>query len=200
VLWAHSSAMVSPMNATLKRLLRPLWYLLAAIFLLEAWLWDTLAPAVAWLVRRLPFQALKDAIAAGIARLPPWLTLFIFAIPGLILLPFKLVGLWLIGTGHPLLGVAVFFLAKTVGLAVTAFLFETCRPKLMELAWFRRFYGLVMRARAWAHRMLEPFVRRIRAVKRLVAARVAALGSGNGSFGRMVRRLRTRARRRSAQS
>ncbi len=185
------------MGPMLRRLTRPFWYLLAAIFLFEAWLWDTLAPAVGWLVRALPFKTLKEAIATGIARLPPWLTLFVFAIPGLVLLPFKLVGLWLIGTGHPLLGVAVFFLAKTVGLAVTAFLFETCRPKLMELAWFRRLYDVVMRGRAWAHRMLEPFMRRLRALKVVIARKVAALLPKGGAFGRMARRLRQRARSRS---
>jgi hypothetical protein len=188
------------MKLLMRRLLRPLWYLLAAILLVEAWLWDSLAPVVAWFVRVLPFRALKEAIASGIARLPSWLTLFVFAIPGLILLPFKLLGLWLIGTGHPVLGIATFFLAKTVGLAVTAFLFETCRPKLMELAWFRRFYDLVMRGRVWAHRMLAPFTRRIRAMKVLIARKVAALSSGNGAFGRMTRRLRARARRRSQRT
>jgi hypothetical protein len=183
------------MRPLVRRLLAPLWYLLAALFLMEAWLWDNLAPVVAWIVRRLPFQAFKDAVAAGIARLPPWLTLLVFAIPGLVLLPFKLAGVWLIGTGHVILGFAAFFLAKTVSLAVTAFLFEVCRPKLMEMSWFRRLYALVMRGRAWAHEMLAPFSRRIRAVKRLFLAKVEAWRGRGGAFGRMARRLRARAQR-----
>ena len=154
-------------------LLRPIWFLLALVFLVEAWLWDHLAPPVARLVALLPFKPLRDAIAAAIARLPAWLTVFVFAIPGLVLLPFKLAGLWLIATGHPLLGLLAFLLAKTVGLAITAFLYETCRPKLMELAWFRGLSAWLSRIRDWALLQTAPERRRIRAVKRLILRKVA---------------------------
>ena len=50
-----------------------------------------------------------------------------------------------------------FFLAKTAGVGSAAFLFEICRPKLMELAWFVRVYALGMRVRHWAHVQVEPF-------------------------------------------
>jgi len=154
-------------------LLRPIWFLLALVFLVEAWLWDHLAPPIARLVALLPFKPLRDAIAAAIARLPAWLTVFVFAIPGLVLLPFKLAGLWLIATGHPLLGLLAFLLAKTVGLAITAFLYETCRPKLMELAWFRSLSAWLARLRDWALRQTAPARRRIRALKRLIISKVA---------------------------
>jgi hypothetical protein len=98
---------------------------------------------------------------------------FVFAIPGLVLLPFKLAGLWLIATGHPLLGLLAFLLAKTVGLAITAFLYETCRPKLMELAWFRGLSAWLARLRDWALRQTAPALRRIRAIKRLIIHKVA---------------------------
>ena len=68
------------------------------------------------------------------ARLPPWLTLFVFVIPALVLFPFKLLGLWLLGTGHPLLGVATFFAAKTAGVGCAAFLFEIATAGL-EFGW-----------------------------------------------------------------
>ena len=48
------------------------------------------------------------------------------------------------------------------GLGVTAFVFEVTRPKLLQLAWFRTLYDLVMRALAWAHAMVEPVRRRLR--------------------------------------
>ncbi len=146
----------------MRRLLRPVWFLLALVFLLEAWLWERLEPGVEWLVARLPFVRLKAAIAAGVARLPPYATLLVFAIPGLILLPFKLAGLWLIGGGHVVAGGLVFLLAKTVGLAVTAFLFETCQSKLMELGWFVRLHDLVLRIKAWARMQTEPARRWLR--------------------------------------
>ena len=159
----------------MRTLLRPIWFLLALVFLVEAWLWDHLAPPIARLVALLPFKPLRDAIAAGIARLPPWLTVFVFAIPGLVLLPFKLAGLWLIATGHPLLGLLTFLMAKTVGLAITAFLYETCRPKLMELAWFRSLSAWMVQARDWALRQTAPARRRIHAIKRLILRKVAPL-------------------------
>ncbi|OYU47283.1 MAG: hypothetical protein CFE31_17315 [Rhizobiales bacterium PAR1] len=144
------------MSPTTRRMLRPLWFFLALLFLVEAWIWERLKPAVAWLVGLIPFERFKAALATGIARLPPYATLLVFAIPGLMLLPFKLAGLWLIGGGHVIAGGLVFLMAKTVGLAVTAFLFETCRPKLMELGWFVRFYALMLRLKDWAHRQTEP--------------------------------------------
>ena len=34
----------------MRRLFRPLWFLLALIFLIEAWIWDRLDPVVGWIV------------------------------------------------------------------------------------------------------------------------------------------------------
>lgn len=159
----------------MRRLLRPLWFLLALIFLVEAWIWERLEPVVEWIVARIPFARAKAAIAAGIARLPPYATLLVFAIPGLILLPFKLAGLWLIGGGHVIAGGLVFLLAKTVGLAVTAFLFETCRPKLMELGWFARFYALMLRLKAWAREQTEPARRWVRLIRQRLGGQKSRL-------------------------
>lgn len=61
----------------MRRLLRPVLIPLALLFLLEAWLWDRLAPIVALVVARLPFRALKAALAEWIERLPPAATLVI---------------------------------------------------------------------------------------------------------------------------
>src|SRR5215470_18052814 len=41
----------------LRRLLQPIWVLLAIIFLVEAWLWDHLEPIVAWIVAAIPLRA-----------------------------------------------------------------------------------------------------------------------------------------------
>lgn len=47
----------------MRRLLQPLWVLLALIFLLEAWLWDHLEPIVARIVALIPLRAIKAWIA-----------------------------------------------------------------------------------------------------------------------------------------
>ena len=41
----------------LRRLLQPLWVLLAIVFLIEAWLWDHLEPVVARVVSAIPLRA-----------------------------------------------------------------------------------------------------------------------------------------------
>ena len=41
----------------LRRILQPLWVLLALIFLIEAWLWDHLEPIVARVVAWVPLRA-----------------------------------------------------------------------------------------------------------------------------------------------
>lgn len=113
------------------RLLRPLIVLAAIVILVETWLWERIGPLIGRIVALLPFAALKQAIHDGIERLPPYATLAVFAIPAALLFPFKLAALGLIASGHLVLGGLVLVLAKVVGVGVTAFLFDTCKPKLM---------------------------------------------------------------------
>ena len=84
----------------MRRLLRPFLILLALVFLFEAWLWQRLAPIVAWVVARLPLRQLKAALAARIDALPPAATLVVFVVPVLMLIPFKLLGVWMLARGH----------------------------------------------------------------------------------------------------
>lgn len=173
----------------MRRLSRLFWTFVALVFLLEAWLWDRLAPLVGWLVGLIPLARLKAAVAAGIGRLPPYATLLVFAVPGAILFPFKLAGLWLIGKGYILAGGAVFLLAKTVGLAITAFLFETCKPKLMQLGWFVRLHDALLRFRAWAHAQTEPARQAIRALHARISRQRSRIAT-------MLLRIRRRSWRR----
>jgi hypothetical protein len=43
----------------LRRLLQPVWVLLAIVFLIEAWLWDHLEPVVARVVAAIPLAQFK---------------------------------------------------------------------------------------------------------------------------------------------
>jgi hypothetical protein len=61
-----------------RRLLRPLWIALAALFLVEAWLWRHLAAAVGWAVRLVGLPGLKRKLAGSIERLPPLAALTVF--------------------------------------------------------------------------------------------------------------------------
>jgi hypothetical protein len=120
---------------------------LALLILFEEWGWQPLQQAVAWLGARLGLQWLESRIRA----LPPYAALAVFLLPSLMLLPVKLLALWLIGNGHVVLGTAVIVAAKIAGTAVVARLFTLTQPALMRLGWFARLYG---RWTAWKEALL----------------------------------------------
>ena len=69
----------------MRRLLRPLWILLALVFLFEAWLWSGSSRSSRWFVDWIPWDAFKARVAAGIERLPPLATLLVFLVPVVLL-------------------------------------------------------------------------------------------------------------------
>ena len=150
------------------RVLRPILILLAIIFLIEAWLWDRLEPIVAWIVARIPLETLKRRITAWIDRLPPPATLVVFIVPFLLLLPLKFLALWLVARGEVVSATGVFILAKVVGLAITAFVFDVTREKLLLMPWFSAIYYRVLAWHDWAHALVDPIKRRIRIRLRLL--------------------------------
>ena len=155
----------------MRRLTRPLLILVAIAFLIEAWLWSHLQPVVAWVVARIPFRAVKAWIAGTIRKLPPAATLVVFIVPMAMLFPFKLLGLWLLARQQWIAASTVLVLAKLVGVAVTAFVFEVTRPKLLKMAWFRWLYEHVMAWLDWAHRLVDPTKHRIRRLIRVLRAK-----------------------------
>jgi hypothetical protein len=175
-----------------RSLLRPLWVLLAVLFLIEAWLWDHLQPLVARLVALIPLDGLKRAIARLVAGLPPWAVLFVFAIPLIAMLPLKFLEVYLLAKRNWLGAALVIVFVKLVGLGITAFIFELTRDKLMQMAWFRRVYAWFLWARDWAHAQTQPIRARLRQLIWLMKPQRA------GTFLRRLMRLRRRAFRRWA--
>src|SRR6476646_4822310 len=146
----------------IRRLLQPVWVLLAVIFLIEAWLWDHLEPIVARLVAWIPLRAFKQWLAERVDTLSPAMTLIVFAVPVLPLFPLKLVGLWLLANEYWASAIVMIVFAKFVGVGVTAFIFDVTRPKLLEMAWFERIYEFIMGLRAKAAALVDPIKSRIR--------------------------------------
>jgi hypothetical protein len=173
-------------------LLRPLWILLALLFLLEAWLWDHLQPLVARLVALIPLATLKRAIARLVAGLPPWAVLFVFAVPLIAMLPLKFLEVYFLATRNWLGAAAVILFVKLAGVGITAFIFDVTRDKLMQMAWFRRVYAWFVWARAWAHAQTEPIRARVKQLVWLLKPQRA------GTFLRRLMRLRRRAYKRWA--
>jgi len=149
------------MVSMLRRLLQPIWVLLAVIFLIEAWLWDHLEPIVAWVVAKIPLQAFKTWLAERVDTLSPAMTLFVFIVPVIPLFPLKLIGFWLLAHEYWMSAVFTILFAKLLGVGVAAFVFDVTRPKLLEMAWFERLYEFVLKLRAKATAMVDPIKRRI---------------------------------------
>ena len=145
----------------LRRLLQPVWVLLAIVFLIEAWLWDHLEPIVARVVAAVPLARFKQWLTERVDALSPAMTLIVFAVPIVPLFPLKLVGLWLLTHEYWTSAVFTILFAKMLGVGVTAFVFDVTRDKLMEMHWFERLYELVLRLRAKATELVEPIKRRI---------------------------------------
>ena len=108
----------------------------ALILLFEEWGWEPLAAAVA-AIGRLPLLRHLEGL---IRRLPPWAALLAFGLPVVVLIPVKLLALYLFGKGHLSAGVGLIIGAKIVGTAVAARLFQLTQPALMRLPWFARLY------------------------------------------------------------
>jgi hypothetical protein len=150
------------MTLMLRRLLQPLWILLAIIFLIEAWLWDHLEPIVASVVAMIPLRTFKQWLADRVDTLTPAMTLIVFIVPVLPLFPLKLVGFWLLAHEYWLSAVLTIIFAKFLGVGVAAFVFDVTRPKLLEMQWFERLYDFVIELRAKAAALVDPIKLRIK--------------------------------------
>jgi hypothetical protein len=167
-----------------KKLRRVLLITLAILFLVESWLWDTMGAAIARVIRAIPFERIKHFIASRIEHLSPMLTLGVFIIPVMVLLPFKFFALWLLAKGFVLSGILSILGAKLVGLGVTSFLFVLCKPKLLQLRGVNWRYYKCLHWREVAHRLVSPYTRYIRRYIRALKP--------SGPMGKLLWKLRAR--------
>ena len=213
VVW-QAARLAAAALAAFWRLARPVlrWALqviLALLILLEEWGWQPLADLMGRLARWRPWARLEY----GIARLPPYAALLVFALPSLLLLPLKFLALFLIAKGQLVLAGVLFAAAKVGATALVARLFMLTRPALMQIGWFAWAYdrfvpwknaledyvrasyvwrvGRVWKERAkrmaaaqW--RLWRPAVLRLREAGRVAAVRLA------GQARRLVREIRAR--------
>ncbi|WP_246207059.1 hypothetical protein [Methylocystis heyeri] len=184
------------MDLILRRIARAFWFTLAVLFLLESWLWDHVKVWLRLLAEALGVKRIEERIASLIRDLSPWATLTVFIIPVLTILPLKIYAVAQMAQGHFAYGLCVIFAAKALGLGVTAFLFDLCRDKLLQMSWFASFYHLVLRIRAWAHDLVAPVRARLHELRLAAKAMLAeALGAGRSQFLRRLKLIRAMARR-----
>jgi hypothetical protein len=162
----------------MRRLLQPVWVLLAIIFLIEAWLWDHLEPIVAWVVALIPLRTFKQWLAERVDTLSPAMTLIVFIVPVIPLFPLKMVGLWLLTHEYWISAILTIIFAKFLGVGVAAFIFDITREKLLEMPWFETLYEFVIALRTRAAELVDPIKLRIKHALR---------GGGDGWSSRVLR-------------
>lgn len=91
------------------------------------------------------------AIENGLGRLSPASALLTFGLPAVALVPVKLLALYWLAGGHPVLGIGTILAAKIIGTAVVARLFQLMQGQLLSFRWFRWAYSKVMKLRAEAY-------------------------------------------------
>ncbi|MGJ7914693.1 hypothetical protein ACI48D_04330 [Massilia sp. LXY-6] len=142
--------MTRAMTNARTRLFAPLVYLAAMLLLLEEWCWDVGARLGAGLAR----WPLLAALETRVRRLPPYGALCVFVLPGLLLVPVKVLAVVAIAHGHAVSGIATIVIAKLGSAAVVARLYALTLPTLLAVGWFARCHGWFMRLKNhWVGRL-----------------------------------------------
>ncbi|KJC53407.1 hypothetical protein UB31_08245 [Bradyrhizobium sp. LTSP849] len=166
----------------MKRILKPVTYILAAIyFLVDAVFMALARPISRWLGRHLEFKRLR----AWIRSLPPYPSLALFSVPVIILEPIKPLAAYLAATGQVLSGAAAFIIGELLKLVLVERLFHLTRDKLMRIPAFVCVYGKFTEVRAWLQ-ATEAW-RTVRALSHAARDYVArAIARLAGGFSRLV--------------
>ena len=134
--------------STLRNVLRGLLTaILVPVLLFEEWGWTPLAE----LVGRLAHLPMWARIEDKVRTLPPWGALLAFFVPVLLLLPVKILALFLFSEGHAATAFAVLVAAKLIGTAIVARIFQLVEPSLMRIPLFARWYP---RWKGWKNSVL----------------------------------------------
>ena len=166
----------------MKRILKPVTFILAAIyFLVDAVFMAVAMPISRWLARHFEFKRLR----AWIKSLPPYPSLALFSVPVIILEPIKPVAAYLVATGQFLCGAAAFIAGELLKLVLVERLFHLTRDQLMRIPAFAWGYGKWVEVRNWleateAWRAIRAFSRAAKDYVVRVRARLA------GGFSRLV--------------
>lgn len=130
----------------MKRILKPVTYVLAAVyFLVDAVFMAVARPISRWVERHLQFARLR----AWIRSLPPYPSLALFSVPVIILEPVKPLAAYLAATGQVLSGAATFIIGELLKLVLVERLFHLTRDKLMRIPAFAWAYGKFAEVKAW---------------------------------------------------
>ena len=112
--------------------------IVALVLLFEEWGWRPLSALMARLAR-FRLWALTELWIAG---LPPYGALLTLTVPSVILIPAKLLGVFVLATGHFVTAGVIILAAKLASTALIARIFLLTKPALMQIPWFAYAYGV----------------------------------------------------------
>jgi hypothetical protein len=148
--------------------------LVVVVIFVEEWGWRPLTALAARIAAWPPLAVLERWIRAS----SPRVALALFLVPAVLLVPVKLVALWLLQEGRATLGISLIVAAKLGGTAFVGRLFVLVEPQLMTFPW-------VVRAIGWWRAIRD---------RVMAAARGSALWRGGRAFRRAARRVMHRLR------
>jgi hypothetical protein len=128
------------------RILKPLTYLLAAVyFLVDAVFIAVAKPVSNWIAKHLVLRKLR----AWIRSLRPYPSLALFSVPVIILEPVKPVAAYLAATGQVVSSVLTLIVGELLKLVLVERLFSLTRDKLMKIPAFAWAYAKFREAKDW---------------------------------------------------
>lgn len=116
----------------MKLLRLPALALVAIYFLIDDVVLAAARPIVAWAAE----LRVMLRFAVFLRRLPPYPTLVLFLVPFAVLEPFKILGLWMMATGHFRPGLLTLAVAHVLSIVLVERLFQATRAKLLTIPWF----------------------------------------------------------------
>jgi len=129
-----------------KRVLKPVTYVIAALyFLVDAAFVAIAMPISEWLARHVVLRRLR----AWIKSLRPYPSLALFSVPVIILEPVKPVAAYLAATGQMVSSVVTLIIGELLKLVLVERLFSLTRDKLMKIPAFLWAYTKFRQAKAW---------------------------------------------------
>ena len=130
----------------MKRILKPITYVLAALYFLADVAFMAIAKPISdWLARHVVLRRLR----VWIRSLRPYPSLALFSVPVIMLEPVKPVAAYLAATGQMLSSVLTLIFGELLKLVLVERLFSLTRDKLMKIPAFVWAYTKFCEAKAW---------------------------------------------------
>ena len=130
----------------MNRILKPVTYVLAAVyFLVDAVFMTVAKPVSDWLAKHLVLRKLRSWIRS----LRPYPSLALFSVPVIILEPVKPAAAYLAATGQIVSSVLTLIIGEVLKLVLIERLFSLTRDKLMKIPAFAWAYAKFRQAKAW---------------------------------------------------